>query len=289
MAAVHPPVRAAVLNGEYYQFEPTVMPLLEQGYHVTVVDNPFEDESQEAARDLAAEREEVELIVAHEQLTRGGLRNLILSSELVTDGTIINYVGAGHVMKSTGNIARLQDHFADETIGMVGGLILSANGKTQSMLNYGPNICGFGRAMKAYVDATVLMALEKYGELNKRRAAALRGRLGFMLDAWPNTFEPVPDEPKEVGYVEEANLTIRARDLRQTGRFPEYNLHEVQRVSRELERRGKKVIFDPAIRTTRLKDDSMKDMLRAHIVDGLPAAGRLAVRYTLPWNRLKIQ
>lgn len=236
----------------------------------------------------------VELLAATDyRLSRGENRNRIFDASIVRDTgidpdnpLILHFVDSGTALitNDAPHIIRteLERTNADDKryIGIIGGLVLDGNA-TQFALNYGPNICGVAKALKAYSSAAALLAIEAYKDHDNDRAKALRNKLGFLLRGWPNTFAPA--EPKEVGYVYEANMAIKVGDLVLAQGFPDLPIHEIQPVAHELARRGLACRFEPRLKAIQ-PDPSLRGK-RPSILAELSIAAQLAVYYSLPSNR----
>src|SRR5262245_26820712 len=167
-------------------------------------------------------------------------RNRILRFDDLDDA-ILHFIDADTELTGTGVPAVARQIFDDESVGMVGGLIIDADGQ-QFLLNYGPEFT-FALHVRLALHAMLVMVGKRRPPVRLARTAC-----DFLLYAFPNPFaEPAP--ARDVFWVAEATMLIPYATLRCIGGFPPLKVHETQVLALELDRLGLRRRFDPRIRT----------------------------------------
>lgn len=275
------PVLAAIPNYNRAALLPSAInPLLEQEYDgVIVLDDASTDESLDV---LAGYGADVEVVRGLHNIGAGANRNRVLESQTFQKAgqAILHFIDADTVVTSARTPERIKEHIDYPNLGVMGGLVRNTSG-TQFSLNFGPNLAGPLRTFKAYGTGAIQQTIEKVGDKHQELATYSRSKLDFLVKDWPNTLEP--PVARNVGWVVEANMIILSGLFCMVGGFDEsLRFHEIQELTRQLERRSLVCRFEPDIEAVR-KEGNVQGLGR--YANEFKSVAQLALRYSLPANR----
>lgn len=211
--------------------------LLKQGYDQIVV---LDDASTDNSVAIAKSFEGVTVVAGEDNRGSGGNRNRILDILPPDSNAIIHFIDADTSLETRDTPVIARNIFADPDIVAVGGLVRNLDGS--------PFIWNWGDRFIPQTQVSMAIAA-KLGEIMKEdpdKAKRLWAKYGVLLHHTPNPFtEPAA---RDVFWVSEANLLMRAATFREIGGFdPNLRVHDIFDVAIKLKLRGEHFRFDPSI------------------------------------------
>ncbi|MGO9384007.1 MAG: glycosyltransferase family 2 protein [Mycobacterium sp.] len=213
--------------------------VLAQNYDgVVVLDDASVDHSIEVISEFG---DDVKLVRSSENRGAGANRNQIIDN--VDDGTIIHFIDADMDLETaeSPSVAReLVGRYADQGVGMIGGLVSLADG-SQEYCNYGAVFSLWGNFTSNF--PRIIDNLR-----GKPRLAGAIGRMAApIMRDWPNVLEP--PAPTPAYWVHEGNMLVESSLFKSVGGYDvRLRSHEIQDLAIRLDRMGVKRQFDPSIR-----------------------------------------
>lgn len=262
------PVIAVVPHFNRPEQLPDVLDSLKgQGYaDAVVLDDASQPDQRYAAMEVATQHDAY-FVAGDENRGPGGNRNRILEVGKWAD-TYLHFIDSDMTVTSTDTAARVRDTLGDDSVGMGGGLINNPDG-TPMAWNFGPSFTA-----KSAVSSLVQMRAAELSKTDPQRAAKMRHRLGFLLNAWPDVTNP---QPRDTFWVAEGNMFVPEKTFREIGGFPPIRMHDIVGPATEIARRNQRCVFEPGIAATHNSDGALSNQQK-HM---LSAAGYLIRRYGL--------
>jgi GT2 family glycosyltransferase len=208
---------------------------------VYVLDDASTDHTVELARSYGAD---VNVIAGSENLGSAGNRNRIIP--LLSRKAILHFLDADVNLNSSHNPDLVREAIADETIGLVGGLIRH-HGGIQMPYNYGPRF-SLPQMVSSWLYGPIYNLETRSPDLG-RKVRRIADNSWPLMAQWPDPLK-VPTA-RDVYWCAEANTVIRSDVFAATGGYnASLRYHEILDYSVRLDRFGLRRRFDPNIDVT---------------------------------------
>ncbi|HSX00328.1 MAG TPA: glycosyltransferase [Patescibacteria group bacterium] len=238
---IHQPIVAAIPNYNMALSLKELLPnLIRQNYdQIVVLDDASSDDSVAVAKSF----ENVAVIVGKANLGSGGNRNRILEIIPQTSEAIIHFIDADTTLDTTNTPEKINTVFTDPAVIAMGGLVKNIDG-SQFLWNWGDKF-----TPQAQLSMTLASKFSELMATDRSKAEQYWKRFSALMKHTPNPFK----EPavRDVFWVSEANLMIRAHDFRDIGGFdPNLRVHDIFDIAVKLKLRNQTFRFDPSVIVT---------------------------------------
>lgn len=230
----------------------------EESEQVYVLDDASQDGSAEYVADAFPA---VTVVRGESNLGPAGNRNRLLP--YLHGDEVILYVDAGVELRSAGLAWTVQGWFADEKLGLAGGLVLGPDGHPQAW-NYGQTMHPVREARGQVFEkfAGALMPGTPLHHRLREMAAANQDTLNLEI----MYAKPVS---REVDWVRETLFAVRADVFQQVGGFDaRFRYHSGQDLCLRIRAHGYQVRFEPAIAVCHLNLDVRGDRREGDRLEG---------------------
>jgi N-acetylglucosaminyl-diphospho-decaprenol L-rhamnosyltransferase len=217
----------------------------------------------------------ITLIAGKENCGAGGNRNRILEVDpKELKEAILHFIDADCELVSSDTPEKARKLFEDPTIGLVGGLLLNANG-TQFEWNYSPRLSWtFG------VFSNSLVLIANLAKRSPEKARRLRQIFKRFFKDFPDPH--VTPQAKDVFGVAEGNFFIPYNVFSKVGGFDSsLRYHEAQDLAYKLQNLNLRRRFDPSVV---VKHHAVQIPGKARFRENVQGALQVSRKHGLPWR-----